>query len=802
MKDEGRVTDLGPGSLLGPYEIVGTLGTGGMGQVFRARDTRLERDVAIKMLSPALLEDESARARVHKEAVALARLKHRNIAHLYDVLAVSGTEALVMELVEGPTLSERLREGPLPEAEAVRLGIQLTDGLAAAHAEGVVHCDLKPANLKLPPGGDLKILDFGIAKLRHAPEANAESVLETLTSTAREVAGTLPYMAPEQLRADPVDARTDIWAAGVVLCEMAAGKRPFEGPVAARLTDAILNRDPEIPDPSRMSKGLESVVRNCLRKDPGDRYAGAADLRADLERLRIAPNVTLPTLRAKPAPRSMRIPLAAVLAAAAVLALLVAADAGGVRSRLFRGAGAKRIDSLAVLPLSNLSKDPEQEYFADGMTEAVIAELSRLKALKVISRTSVMKYKNTSQSLPEIARALGVKGVVEGSVMRDGKTVRITVQLIDADTDRHIWTESYTREDRSVLALQSEVASAIAREVRVAVSPEEAGRLVAARPVDPEAHRRVLLGTYAIAQSLTQRAGIEKGTELFRKAIEADPSFALAHLRLADALRWGGFAGYRPMSESCAEARAEIERAIQLDPRQGEAFGTSAGLRRNCAFDWPGAERDIRQALELSPGSASVHNEAAYLASVLGRHDESIRESRIAEELDPLSEEIGVYTGHRLQFARRFEEAEQQLRKVLTVHPESVFAKWSLANTLTAVKRYDEAIALFLSRKVGDPRANFALGLTYGLAGRKDEARKVLGILLEKRKTTFLPSTQIALVYAGLGEKETAWAWMEQAFDDRGWLVDEMGVDPLFDAFRSDPRFQELLRKMKLPYAR
>jgi len=796
------VTDLAPGSRLGPYEIVGTLGAGGMGQVFRARDTRLERDVAIKVLSPALLTDEAARARVHKEAVVLAKLKHRNIAHLYDVLAVSGTEALVMELVEGPTLAERLREGPLPEAEAVRLGIQLAEGLAAAHAEGVVHCDLKPANLKLQPGGDLRILDFGIAKLRHAPEADAESVLETLTATAREVAGTLPYMAPEQLRADPVDARTDIWAAGVVLCEMAAGKRPFDGPVAARITDAILNGDPQLPTDGSLSKGLLAVIRACLRKDPEDRYARAADLKTDLETLRASPMAAISTVRMRGERPRRRLAVAAGLASAAVLALLIAADAGGVRSRLLGGAGTKRIDSLAVLPLSNLSKDPEQEYFADGMTEAVIAELSRLKALKVISRTSVMRYKNTSQSLPEIARALGVRGVVEGSVMRDGGTVRITVQLIDAATDRHLWAESYTREDRNVLALQSEVASAIAREVRVAVSPDEAGRLVAARLVDPEAHRLVLLGTYAIAQSLTQRAGIEKGTTLFRKAIEADPSFALAHLRLADSLRWGGFAGYRPMSESCAEARAEIERAIQLDPRQGEAFGTSAGLRRNCDFDWPGAEKDIRQALELSPGSATVRSEAAYLASVLGRHEESIREGRLAEELDPLSEEIGVYTGHRLQYARRFDEAEQQLRKVLTVHPDSVFARWSLANTLTAVKRYDEAVALFLSRKVADPKANFALGLTYGLAGRKDEARMVLATLLEKRKSQFLPPTQIALVYAGLGEKEAAWAWLKQAFDDKGWLIDEMGVDPLFDVFRSDPRFAELLRKMKLPYAR
>ncbi|MEO8585702.1 MAG: protein kinase [Acidobacteriota bacterium] len=792
------MTELGRGSRLGPYEIVGTLGTGGLGQVFRARDTRLERDVAIKVLSPALMTDDAARARVHTEAVVLAKLKHRNIAHLYDVLTIEGTEALVMELVEGPTLAEKLREGALPEAEVVRLGIQLGEGLAAAHAEGIVHCDLKPANLKLPPGGDLRILDFGIARLRRAPEANAASVLETLTSTAREVAGTLPYMAPEQLRAESLDARTDIWAAGVVLCELATGRRPFEDTVPARLTDAILHAEPTATAPGA-STGFRKILRKCLRKAPAERYQTAALLGADLAALSgTAPtrDMSTPTV-AGPHERRRRIAVTGGLLVIGVVAL-----AALWRGGWLRGGTGSRIDSLAVLPLSNISKDPEQEYFADGMTEAVISELSRIKALKVISRTSAMKYKNAKETLPQIAKALGVKGVVEGSVMRDGNTVRITVQLIDAATDRHLWTESYTREDRNVLALQSEVASAIAREVRVAVSPEERNRLSAERPVDPEAHRLVLLGTYAMNQSLTQRAGIEKGAELFRKAIEADPKFALAHLRLAMAVRWGGYAGYQPMLESCAATRVEAERAIDLDPAQGEAFALLSSLRRTCDFDWVGAEKDSRRALELSPGSAAVHSEAAYLATVLGRHEDAIRESRIAEQLDPLSEEIGVFSGMRLANARRFEDSVQQLRKVLGTHPDSVFAKFQLGNSLTCLGRFDEAIATFLSRKVPDPGANFALGLTYGLSGRGNEARKVLATLLEKRKTHYLPPTQIALVYAGLGEKETAWTWLKQAWDERAWLTDEMGMDPLFDAFRADPRFTELLRKMNLPYAR
>jgi TolB-like protein len=477
-----------------------------------------------------------------------------------------------------------------------------------------------------------------------------------------------------------------------------------------------------------MSAGLRKILGKCLKKLPEERYQTAADLRADLEGL--AARVAL-------APMSSRAVAGAwshrrIAVTGGLLVLGIVALAALWRGGWLRGVSAGgRIDSLAVLPLSNLSKDPAQEYFADGMTEALIAELSRIRALKVISRTSVMQYKNAMKPLPEIARALGVKGVVEGSVMREGDSVRISVQLIEADSDRHLWAESYTRDLKNILALQSEVASAIAREVRVAVTPEEAQRLAAARPVDPEAHREVLLGNYAITQSLTQRAGIEKGIEHFRKAIEIDPKFAVAHTRLADGLQWEAFGGLRPTAGPCAEAKAEAEKALELDPQQADAFAVLGGLRQSCDFDWTGAERDYRRALELAPGSA--------------------------------------------------------------------VARYNYANFLGAVGRHDEAIAMYLSRKVSRPETNFALGLAYGLAGRKAEARKVLESLLEKRKSQFVPPTCIAIVYAGLGEMDAAFEWLDHAYEERAFLVDSAKTDPLFDVFRSDPRFEAFLRKMNYP---
>ncbi|MFI5180540.1 MAG: protein kinase [Thermoanaerobaculia bacterium] len=782
------------GTRLGPYEIVSQLGAGGMGEVWRARDTRLERDVALKVVRTGLLSDETARRRFRKEALALAKLKHAHIAWILDVVSEGEVDALVMELVEGESLSERLARGPLRENEVLRIGMHLADGLAAAHAQGIVHCDLKPANLKLTPEGELKILDFGLARYRRPPMTEGLSAAVTESALANEVVGTLPYMAPEQLKADVLDARTDIWAAGAVLCELVTGKRPFGETVPARLTDAILHSVPVALSESASgpSVGLRRILRKCLEKIPEERYQTAAQLRADLEAL---------SSKAVPAPAPAgRWSRRRIAVAGGFLVVGIVALAALWRGGVFRGGAAGgRIDSLAVLPLSNLSRNPEQEYFADGMTEALIAELARIRALKVISRTSVMQFKNAAKPLPEIAKALGVKGIIEGSVMREGESVRITVQLIEASSDRHLWAESYTRDLKNVLSLQSEVASAIAREVRVAVTPQEAQRLAAARPVDPEAHRQVLLGTYAMNQSLTQRAGIEKGIEHFRKAIEIDPKFALAHQLLASGLNWEGGAGYRPTLVACAEARAEAEKALELDPQLVDTYIFLAELRLSCDYDWPGAEKDYRRALDLSPGSARARTGYSLYLSTIGRHDEAIEQIRIAEQLDPLSEEISVYHGQQFWLARRYDESIQQLRKVLSVYPDSVFAKWALANTLTSMKRYDEATATYLSRKVARPDMNFALGLTYGLAGRKADARKVLEFLLEKRQTQFLPPSQIAIVYAGLGEMVTAFEWLGRAYQERAFLIEGAKTNPMFDVFRTDPRFDELLRKMNYP---
>ncbi|MFB3154728.1 MAG: protein kinase, partial [Candidatus Acidiferrales bacterium] len=475
------------GKTLSHYRIVEKIGAGGMGEVYRARDEHLGRDVAIKVLPAGTLADEQARKRFRKEALSLSKLNHPNIATVFDFDTQDGTDFLVMELVEGVTLSDKLAGGPLPEKEITRLGLQLAEALEEAHERGVVHRDLKPGNVMVTPKGQAKILDFGLAKLLRPDVASATATTESFTET-QAAAGTLPYMAPEQVRAENVDARSDIYAAGAVLYEMATGQRAFPETQTGRLMDAILNRAPQPPSGlnRRVSPGLEGIILKALEKEPENRYQSAKELAVDLRRLGIPGSAAAVLSARRPATRR-RMVWAAGVALVALLAVLVGLNVGGLRERLLGGVVPGQITSLAVLPLENLMGDPEQDYCVAGMHEALITELSKIGALTVISRTSAMRYRNTDKSVPEIARELGVDAVVEGSVLRVENTVRITAQLIEAATDRHLWADNFDRELRDILALHSDVARAIARQIRVTLTPKEESRLAAARPVNPEA---------------------------------------------------------------------------------------------------------------------------------------------------------------------------------------------------------------------------------------------------------------------------------------------------------------------------
>jgi serine/threonine-protein kinase len=787
------------GETLGHYRILEKIGSGGMGEVYRARDEWLGRDVAVKVLPPDLVADESVRKRLRKEAQALSKLNHPNIEILFELGSQEGTEFLVVEYVPGVTLGARLAQGPLPEREIARLGVQLANGLAAAHSQGVVHCDLKPGNLRITPDGRLKILDFGIAKsLRVTRETSKYEVTTESTTGDQTLVGTLPYMAPEQLRFEPADARSDLYSAGTVLYEMAAGQRAFRDAVAPRLTDAILHQLPVPPRAlnARISPELERIILKCLQKEPENRYQSAAELEVDLRQL-----TTLELPRAgtgvRPLPVWRRHRGMATALGVVVLAILVGLSVARWWEQRAGRTAPGQIQSLAVLPLQNLSGDPQKDYFADGMTDLLITDLSQISALRVISRTTMMQYKGTRKPLPQIARELRVEGVIEGSVSSSENRVRITAKLIQGANDKSLWAETYEREAQDVLKLQGDVASAIADEIRIAVTPLERARLTSAAPVVPAAYEAYLKG----------RDRWHKGTEhdwqqarlYFEQAAQLDPNYASAYAGLAD-YYWE--TDTLPPRVAMPKAKQYAFEALELDPALAEAHTSLGAVRFLADWNWPEAERDFRRALELSPGDVEAHRMYSAYLSAMGRAEEALAEIRKAQELDPHSIATQTTVGWRFYYARRYDQAVEQCGKSLELEPDSVDSHDCLGLSYLAKKMYEKAIAECqravdlsgndLNRAVGLARAQ-------ALAGNQAAARKALSELRARTTRSYVPPSLFAQIHLALGEKKQGLAWLETAYADRDGYLVWLKVDPAFDSVRSDLAFQNLMRRLDLP---
>ncbi len=789
------------GQTLGHYRIVERIGTGGMGEVYRARDERLERDVAIKVLPTGTLTDETARRRFRQEALALARLNHPHIATIHDFNSQDGVDFLVMEYVLGSSLAGKLAAGPLSEKETLRLGAQVAAALDAAHEQRIVHRDLKPGNIVLTSRGDVKVLDFGLAKLLQPAEG--EAVTAESFGETRAGAGTLPYMAPEQLRGDPVDARTDIHALGAVLYEMSTGRRPFPETQGPRLIDAILNSAPAPPGrlQPQLSAELERIILKCLEKAPERRYQSARELRVDVERLAspTAPVAAPPARHVGSRVWNTRL---AVTSAVGVLslALLLGLNPGGLRDRLLGRPSAAQIDSLAVLPLDNLSGDPEQEYFADGMTDTLIAELSKIGALKVISRTSTMRYKKSEKSIPEIGRELQVDAVVEGSVMRSGQRVRITAQLIDARTDRHLWAENYEGDLRDVFALQADVARAISKEIQIKVTAQEQARLAGPRPVNPEAHEAYLKGRYYLEKWSDD--GATRAEEYFQRAIALDPNYALPYVGLAETYSFG-VPGSDP-EESKNKQRAAAMKAMELDENLGEAHVSLAMLKFG-EWDFPGAETEFKRAIELNPNYAPGHHLYSHYLMAMGRADDSLRESLKLLELDPLSPAANLHLGVHYIVFRQFDRAIEQERKTLQMDPNYIEAHRALGGAYLGKKKYEEAFPQFERAVELSQRAPFYLGAlaeAYAVAGRQAEARELLAEIQQRARAH--PSSVVLLasiearIYGCLGEREKALSKLRGAYETHEVLLDEIRGWPVYDDFREDPRFRELVERFGL----
>jgi len=767
-------TVLRPGFALGRYVIVERLGEGGMGSVYRASDPRLERDVALKVLhdDPDPGRGEDRRRQLRLEARALSRLLHPNIATLFDLDSHDGIDFLVLEYVPGNTLAHLLESGPLPEARARAIALEVAEALEAAHEHGVVHRDLKPGNIILNPRGRAKVLDFGLARFQGSSTATM-STLKT-EAPADRFSGTMPYMPPEQIRGERTDARSDVWALGVILHEMCAGTRPFTGSDYSQLLYRIVHEPAQALRTLRpgLSQAYAAIVARCLEKDPSRRYADAASLKRALSGADSAETIALPPG-----------------AADAALAAQEPVSSGAIRIR-----------SLAVLPLANRSGDPSQEFFVDGLTDALIADLAQIAALRVISRTSAMRFKGSDRPLPEIARELRVDGVVEGSALLAGGRVRITVQLIEAAADRSLWAKSYERELTDILTLQSEVARAIAQEVRVQVTPEERTRLEPKGPVNPAAHVAYLQGRFLWNRWSTE--SFKESLHRYREAIEADPGYALAWAGLADTYNTLGNTNAMAPAEAYTKAREAAERGLALDPDRAELHASLAYVHRFHDWDWARAEREFLRALELNPGYATGRRWYAQFLSGLGRHTEAIAEAERALEQDPLSLVIHTAVGDVLFFARRFERAVAYYRRCVELDPTFGPGHTDMARALEHLGRHEEAIAEFrtgMGRTAGaETPASTGLATLLAAAGRREESSAMIAQLIERSKTAYVSPYGIASAFAVAGETANALDWLDRAHEQRDGTLVWIKVHPRMDGLRAEPRFRELLAKMKL----
>jgi TolB-like protein/Tfp pilus assembly protein PilF len=701
-----------------------------------------------------------------------------------------------MEYVEGQTLREILVGGPIPTKRLIPLATQMAEGLAKAHSAGIVHRDLKPENVMVTGDGFVKLLDFGLAKLTHRvldDEADGSEVATMTRELTREgtIVGTLGYMSPEQASGRTVDHRSDQFSFGAVLYEMATGEIAFKRGTAAETLAAIIEGEPKpiARVNPKVPAQLRVIVERCLSKEPSERYESTRDLAKELERFR--------EIRLEPpAALTRRTAIAGVAALAAVgLAGLLGLNVGGLRDRLLGEAGPGRIDSLAVLPLANLSGDPEQDYFVDGMTDLLITELAQIGALKVIARTSVFRLRDKDMSLSDIARALDVDGIVEGSVLRVGDRVRITAQLIHAPTDRNLWARSYERDLRDILSLQSEVAREIAREIRVTVTPQERARLAAARPVDPEANEAYLKGLYYLRSG----TGYTRGNEYFLQAIEKDPDYALAYGGLA--LTYIGMGNFRlqPAGEAFSKAQAAAMRALELDETAGRGHAPLAWVKMVYERDWSGAEQASLRAVELNPGATWGHYVRAYVLQAIGRLEEAVASARRARELDPLSVPTNNLVGRMLHFDRRYDQAIHEYLKTLELNPDFPPARLYLGWAYLQKGMLEEAVDELERwvRLTGEQRIG-PLAHTLALAGRRAEAEELLHELLERPKIELSYPGDVALVYTALGDKDEAFAWLDKAYDAYYPMLFQLQA-PMWDPLRSDPRFTELLRRLNLP---
>ena len=786
-----------------------------MGEVYLALDTKLDRKVAIKVLAPDFVAEENLKKRLVREAQAAAKLDHPNICSIYDVNEADSHTFIVMQYIEGEMLAEKMERKPLGVKRSLAIAEQAAEGLAEAHAHGIVHRDIKPQNIMITTRGQLKILDFGLAKQMHSSDTvDHEAATAQLLSKPGLVVGTMPYMSPEQVKGEPLDASSDIFSLGVTLYEMLAGKHPFKDKSAAVTMSRILLGEP-IPTQqfeAQVSGELQTLLSKMLSKDKTERYQTAQDFLTDLRKLpaQVTADDTQPiatrtketsaimlkeTLAGRILSKVRRHKWAALATGLSLILLAVV---------ISRWLATEHSDSLAILPFTYASNDPklmanpDREYLSDGMTESIINNLSQLTNLKVIARSSVFRYKGKDLDVQAIGRELNVRAVLVGQIKQAGDELSIAVELMEVQGNRSIWGDTYRQTTANIQTVQKEIARNVSEKLGLKLTGSDQTQLTKSYTQSGEAYEAYLKGRYHWNKRTDE--GFKQATNFFQEAIVKDPTYALAYTGLADCYTLRSDYGFLEPKEGYALAKGAVTLALKYDESLAEAHTSLASIKAVTDWDWQGAENEYRKALELNPKYATAHHWYGAQLFVQGRQAEALQELKKAQQLDPLSLGINKDLAVALLYARDYDNALEQCRKTLEIEPQFGAMFTYIAQIYELQQKYPEAVAELEKAHASAPEdaeISYGLGQAYALMGRKDEALKILNELNQPGKNVYLPK-ESAYLHALLGEKEKAIAILQTAAENHYISVAELKTDPRLDELRKDPRVVEVLRKIGL----